>query len=821
MQDVFQMGETPPRTSRPATSLSLSSPSPPTSRPPTPLPLFPPSDPSSSDPPSDFDQSDTGSSSGRNTPVADDYPPTILPHIQTALDFIRMIKESTLASQFGPEELADFLDPREHESTPSDDPALKLSLLNFISLMGSSQAVYEATRQNIRDTYPDIEILSYYQAERRARNLSGVITWEHHMCVKSCVGFTGPFANLENCPDCGEPRYKQKDLEESDGERKVPRQVFTTFPVGPQLQARWKHPQTAKDMFYRWEKTEELRNENSGLYDDILSGESYRKLVDDGLVDEYDTVLMLSTDGAQLYQNKQSDCWIYIWILVDLGPDKRYKIRNVLPGGVIPGPESPNNLDSFLFPGLAHVAALQREGLPIWDAYHRRRAIAFLFLLLVLADAIAMAPLSGSVGHHGRKGCRLLCGFIGRNKVRGSHYYPALLRPAGFENHRTSSHPDVDIRTLPIPNPEEYRSDLFSVISSRSKRNFDKRRYNKGIGKPSIFDGIPRILPLPTCFAGDLMHQPLINLAALLLDLWCARPDARKFDPSSVWPWAVLTGDVWKEHGEVVARAAKYLPTSFGRTPRNPQEKISSGYKAWEFLGYIYGEGPGVFYGVLPEPYYSHFCRLVRAIRIIHQHTISEEQLIAVDKALLQWVLDFEILYCDRNPNRLHFARQCVHSLTHLAKETHRLGPLWLSSQWTMERVIGYLGSLLRQPSNAFRNLAAQTKRVANTNALVAMYPDFEKTKGDPRGSRDLGNGYLLLGPKDTTLYPVSPVERIALDDFFSGRLDAGDIDRQTVYRWGRLKIPTGQIARSRWKELERCSDMARTDRNIKVQDSI
>ena len=356
-----------------------------------------------------------------------------------------MVKNSTLASQFDPEELAELLDPQGHTSTPSDDPILKLSLMNFISFMGSSQATYEAARQNVQACYPDIEILSHYQVERRARNLSGVITWEHHMCVKSCLGFTGPFANLEHCPDCGEARYKEQDLLQSDGERKVPRQVFTTFPVGPQLQARWKHPQTAKDMSYRWEKTQELRQERAetdefpGLYDDIFCGEAYQDIVDDGLVSEYDTVLMFSIDGAQLYQSKQSDCWIYIWIIADLGPDKRYKIRNILPGGIIPGPKSPGNYESFLFPGLAHVAALQREGLPIWDAYHRQRTLAFIFLLLVLVDAVAMAQLSGSVGHHGRKGCRLLCGFIGRNKVQGAHYYPALLRPTGFENHRSSS----------------------------------------------------------------------------------------------------------------------------------------------------------------------------------------------------------------------------------------------------------------------------------------------------------------------------------------------------------------------------------------------
>ena len=317
------------------------------------------------------------------------------------------------------------------------------------------------------------------------------------------------------------------------------------------------------------------------------------------------------------------------------------------------------------------------------------------------------------------------------------------------------------------------------------------------------------------------MHQPLLNLATLLFDLWCARPDARGYDNSSAWPWAVLTGDVWENHGKVVAGIAKYLPTSFGRTPRNPQEKISSGYKAWEFLNYVYGEGPGVFYSVLPDTYYLHFCKLVRMIRLVHQRTISQEQLATIYKLSHEWVLEFEIIYCDRNPNRLHFVRQCVHSLTHLARETRRLGPLWLSSQWTMERVIGYLGSLLRQPSNPFRNLAAQTKRVVHTNALVAMWPEFDQPADDPQGSKYLGNGYLLLGPKDTSCYTPLLAEHAAITSFFSGYQDAEDIHQQAVYRWGRLRIPTEQVTRSRWKELERCSNMARTDCNVKVRESI
>ena len=79
-----------------------------------------------------------------------------------------MVRDATLASQFDPEELAELLEPQEHESTPPDDPNLKLSLLNYISFMGCSQDMYEAARQNARSCFPDIEILSHYQVERRA-----------------------------------------------------------------------------------------------------------------------------------------------------------------------------------------------------------------------------------------------------------------------------------------------------------------------------------------------------------------------------------------------------------------------------------------------------------------------------------------------------------------------------------------------------------------------------------------------------------------------------------------------------------------------------
>ena len=186
-----------------------------------------------------------------------------------------------------------------------------------------------------------------------------------------------------------------------------------------------------------------------------------------------------------------------------------------------------------------------------------------------------------------------------------------MLRPVDCDNNPSASHPDININDLPPANPEVYRRNLNYVLTSPTSNEYKQRRLQTGITKPSIFDGLPRILQLPGCFPGDLMHQPIINLPGLLFDLWCQRRDLRKHDKDTDWPWVVLTGDVWVEHGKTVADAGRFLPRSFDQVPRNPQEKISSGYKAWEFLVYIYILGPGLFYEVLPEPYYRHFCKLV------------------------------------------------------------------------------------------------------------------------------------------------------------------------------------------------------------------
>lgn len=110
-----------------------------------------------------------------------------------------------------------------------------------------------------------------------------------------------------------------------------------------------------------------------------------------------------------------------------------------------------------------------------------------------------------------------------------------------------------------------------------------------------------------------------------------------------------------------------------------------------------------------------------------------------------------------------------------------------------MERVIGHFGSLIKQPSNPFANLAKQARKVAEVNTVVTMWPTLDHVQKDPRGSVDLGNGYLLLWPKDDKPYQLSPAEWNALNNFYSGLTNTTGILKKSIYQWGRLWVPNGQ----------------------------
>jgi len=118
----------------------------------------------------------------------------------------------------------------------------------------------------------------------------------------------------------------------------------------------------------------------------------------------------MSIDGAQLYHDKESDLWIFIWIIHNLPPDFHYKRSFVIPSAIVPGPKKPKEIDLFLFLSLHHVSGLQHEGLRVWDASINSIVLrSKVLIIFATADGPGVASMSEIVGHSGKYGCQLYC----------------------------------------------------------------------------------------------------------------------------------------------------------------------------------------------------------------------------------------------------------------------------------------------------------------------------------------------------------------------------------------------------------------------------
>ncbi|KAF8237655.1 hypothetical protein L208DRAFT_1245922 [Tricholoma matsutake] len=248
-----------------------------------------------------------------------------LDNLKITMAFIKAIASASLDdehSELNPLTLKHIRNPPTSIPTLSDNPGIHLGLDIFLSLTNAAQGTYTSVCNAILKRYPEDEMPSYKQVKQYVSDVTGVFSVEHDMCINSCLAFTSPYKHLHVCPECAEVQY--------DIIIKKACQVFWTILLGPLLQALKLNEQSAKSLLYchiLQSQINELLKKYYGelpWLEDIMHGHAFNKAVTSGQIKKDDLILMFSFDGAQLYANKASNCWIFIWVIFDHAPDGRY-----------------------------------------------------------------------------------------------------------------------------------------------------------------------------------------------------------------------------------------------------------------------------------------------------------------------------------------------------------------------------------------------------------------------------------------------------------------------------------------------------------------
>jgi hypothetical protein len=149
-------------------------------------------------------------------------------------------------------------------------------------------------------------------------------------------------------------------------------------------------------------------------------------------------------------------------------PEICYKSKNVIIPLAIPGPNSPGNVESFIYP-LFEELAQASVGMWTWDAVDSSYFVLRAYLCGAKGDMLGSAKLSGMAGHSAVYGDRF-------SLVQGAHptkdkgawfqYYP--ISPPQKEIHN-KDRAIVDLNFLPMRTQQHYWETIKRLESAPTK----------------------------------------------------------------------------------------------------------------------------------------------------------------------------------------------------------------------------------------------------------------------------------------------------------------------------------------------------------------
>jgi len=510
-------------------------------------------------------------------------------------------------------------------STLNEAELKNIRAFNYFITQGTTREAYEA----LRSTFPELEdISSIYLAQKTVAKLSGLNPKYADCCVNSCCCYMGKYKMLDRCPfpDCNEPRYD---------ENRRPRKRFQFLPIIPRLIALFLDKATAEKMNYRHKHCETRDTEK---VTDIFDGTLYRELCNREVTangktfphryfsDHRDIALGLSLDGFAPFKRRTNSAWPVILFNYNLPPDLRTHLDHILCYGIIPGPKSVKDVDSFLVPLYEELAELSEGVDGVLDPTAKEFFILRAYLILLFGDIPAISKLLMMKGHNGYSPCRY-CEIKGiRNPGEKVNYVPLHREEGAYNPH-----------TLRYQRHRRFIRQAQKVIAADTVAESDRLSRKYGIkGLPGLF--LLGSVEFPTSFPFDFMHLIFENLVPNLIRHYTG--DFKGLDAGT--EDYDLPKSVWEAIGDAAARSGDTIPSDFGaRIPNIYTERSGMTAETWSI--WILYLGPILLRDCFSKPvYYEHFTKLSHLVHLCMSYEMQRSDIVLIRNGFIEWVQEYE-----------------------------------------------------------------------------------------------------------------------------------------------------------------------------------
>ncbi|CCO35605.1 hypothetical protein BN14_09723 [Rhizoctonia solani AG-1 IB] len=462
----------------------------------------------------------------------------------------------------------------------------------------------------------------------------------------------------------------------------------------------------------------------------------------------------------------------------------RTHLSNMICTGVIPGPHSPKDLNSFLQPLIDELVELA-QGVEAVDVVNEELFALRAHVLSAFGDLPAMAKLMEFIGHNGRFPCRLckIMSIPGRTAKDATHLYCPLHR---------SDDTGLDPYNLPLRTHQECLDEGYNVLQAPNDNVRANLATECGIKGVTLLARLSSI-KIPDLFPVEAMQLVWINLVPQLADLW-----REKFNGLDAgFETYLIHGLIWNSVGNMCVDSTGTTPSSFGCAV--PHFKNRSHFTAESWSRWATHLAPNLLRRrFMDSRYYVHFVQLVNLMNKCINRSIAREELPAIRQGFVEWVEDFELIYYQHDPDRMQVCTTNVHYLLHIVESIERLGPLPGYWAFPMERYCSFIGASVKSRRFPYANIA---RRVCDVARLCITRASTEEDLKNEMRDADLFKDYpnqLFLTPRSERL-TITPELRAQIGKYLattfgirvSKRL-AKELIPESLRQWGRMRIKDG-----------------------------
>lgn len=190
-------------------------------------------------------------------------------------------------------------------------------------------------------------------------------------------------------------------------------------------------------------------------------------------------------------------------------------------------------------------------------------------------------------------------------------------------------------------------------------------------------------------------------------------------------PKAVVTGDeynirlqTWEKLSRQIADSAPTMPSLFGPLLRNFIEHIHE-MTAAEWQLFTFTLAPVYLKDVLPDEDYQEFISLVEAIQLACDYLITRNELVEIDQRIQRFSRYYEQRYYRMEWARLKVCLPVFHQILHVPQALRWTGPMYVCSQWAMERLCGTFAGMAKSRVSTNRNLSNTITMLEQRSTLV------------------------------------------------------------------------------------------------------